>query len=97
MLNLSQEQIQELDLNLKRMLIHECNVKNCSAEDIGADDQLIGGTGRLQLDSLDAVEIVSALERNYDLRLDGPGEARKVLQSIKTLRNYVLQHGSRLP
>ena len=97
MLSLSNEQIGELSLNLKRMLIHECNVKNCAAEDIADDDQLIGGTGRLQLDSLDAVEIVAALERTYNLRLEGPGEARTALRSLKTMRDYVLQNAEKLP
>jgi acyl carrier protein len=84
--------VNELSLDLKLMLIKECNVKNCTAAEIGDDDQLIGGSGQLQLDSLDAVEIVSALERTYGLRLDGPGEARKVLRSIKTLREYVIEN-----
>lgn len=82
----------DLSLQLKQMLIKECNVKNCAPEDIGDDDQLIGGKGRLQLDSLDAVEIVAALERNYAIRLDNPGDARKVLRTFGGLRDYVAQN-----
>ena len=82
----------ELNLKLKRLLIDECNVKNCTPEDIGENDQLIGGSGRLKLDSLDAVEIVSALERTYAIRLDNPGEARKVLRTFASLRDYVLEN-----
>lgn len=83
----------ELNMALKRMLIQECNVKNCTPEEIGDNDQLIGGSGKLQLDSLDAVEIVSALERNYAIRLDNPGDAKKVLRTFSTLRDYVLENG----
>lgn len=79
----------DLSLKLKRMLIQVCNVKNCAPEDIDENDQLIGGNGKLRLDSLDAVEIVSALEREYGLRLDGPGDARQVLRTFATLREYV--------
>jgi acyl carrier protein len=79
----------DLNLKLKQMLITECNVKNCTPEDIADEDQLIGGTGKLKLDSLDAVEIVSALERTYDIRLDNPGDAKKVLRTFATLRDYV--------
>ena len=84
--------LNDLNFKLKRMLIDECNVKNCTPEDIGDNDQLIGGTGKLQLDSLDAVEIVSALERNYSIRLDNPGDARNVLRTFATMRDYVAEH-----
>jgi acyl carrier protein len=93
-MTMTPEQLNGLSLKLKRMLIEECNVKNCSPEDIGDDDQLIGGSGRLKLDSLDAVEIVSALERNHGIRLDNPGEARKVLRTFASLRDYVIAHGT---
>jgi acyl carrier protein len=81
-----------LALDLKKMLIQVCNVKNCTPEDVGDEDPLIGGQGKLRLDSLDAVEIVSALELNYGLRLNDPGEARKVLQTFTTLHNFVMQN-----
>jgi acyl carrier protein len=74
------------------MLIQDCNVKNCTPEDIGDHDQLIGGEGKLRLDSLDAVEIVVGLERRYGVRLDDPGEARTVLKSFATLRDYIAKN-----
>jgi len=79
----------DLSLQLKELLIRECNVKNCTPDDIRDEDQLIGGTGKLKLDSLDAVEIVSALERTYSIHLDDPGQARKVMRTFGTLRDYV--------
>jgi acyl carrier protein len=84
----------ELNLKLKRMLIDECNVKNCTPEDINDEDQLIGGNGKLKLDSLDAVEIVSALERTYNIRLDNPGDARKVLRTFASMRDFVITNQS---
>ena len=91
-MNMTPEKLADLNLQLKRMLIQECNVKNCAPEDIGDEDQLIGGKGRLQLDSLDAVEIVSALERIYEIRLDNPGDARKVLHSFASMRDFVVKN-----
>lgn len=88
------EKLNELSLKLKQMLITECNVKNCAPEDIVEADQLIGGKGKLQLDSLDAVEIVSALERTYAIHLENPGDARKVLRTFESLRDYVADHGN---
>jgi acyl carrier protein len=79
----------DLSLQLKEMLIRECNVKNCTPEDIRDEDQLIGGSGKLKLDSLDAVEIVSALERHYSIHLEDPGQARKVMRTFGTLREFV--------
>ncbi len=84
--------ILELSAKLKQILIESCNVQTCTAEEIDDNDQLIGGSGKLRLDSLDAVEIVAALKLNYGIRLEDPGEAKKVLRTFATLRDYVLEH-----
>ena len=53
-----------------------------------ADDEILFGEG-LELDSLDAVEIVVMLQRNYGIELKDVEESKKLFTSIDTLSRYV--------
>lgn len=76
-------------LSLKQIIVSECQVKTLEAGLIENQESIIGSDSRLQLDSLDAVEIVTAVERHYGVRVDSPGAARKILKSIDSLAEFV--------
>ncbi len=50
-----------------------------------ADDLPLFGPGSLGLDSVDALQIVVALDKNYGLKIPDPEAAKKVLQSVNTI------------
>lgn len=78
-----------LRLSLKKMVIKECNVRGIAADQVSDEDQIIAGEGALKLDSLDAVEIVAALDRHLGLKVDNAGESRKIFKSFAVLGDYV--------
>ncbi len=57
-----------------------------------ADDQLLFGPDSLGLDSVDALQLVVALDRNYGLKIPDPEAARKILQSVNTIAAAVTAH-----
>jgi len=73
----------ELNSAIKRMLVENLMLQT-SAEEI-KDDQLLFGPASLGLDSVDALQIVVALDKNYGLKIPDPETARKVLQSVNTI------------
>lgn len=72
-----------LKQQVKRMLVENLMLQ-VSAEAI-ADDQLLFGPGSLGLDSVDALQIVVALDKNYGLKIDNPEAARQILQSVQSI------------
>ena len=55
-----------------------------TAADIG-DDQPLFGPGSLGLDSVDALQLVVALDKNFGLKIPDPGAAKEILQSVNTI------------
>lgn len=72
----------QLKYDLKALIVQECD-KDFAPESIGDEQQLIGGD--LDLDSLDALQIVVAVGKHYGVRIEGGGEARRALKNIVTL------------
>lgn len=77
----------ELVESLKRDVIEVLNLEEIAPEDIENDAPLFGeGLG---LDSIDALELTSMLERSYGCRLISPEEGRKAFASIEAMATYI--------
>lgn len=78
-------------MELKQRIIGALNLEDVACEDIGDDAPLFGDNG-LGLDSIDALELIVLLEKNYGIRLADPSEGKAILQSVRTMAEYVAAH-----
>ena len=83
--------MEELQLSLKKMVLETCRVKGVKPEDITNEEPVIGGRGAAPLDSLDAVEIATSLERHFGLRAENM-PMKNIFHSYKLLNDYIGQH-----
>jgi acyl carrier protein len=72
---------------LKSLIIESLNLEGFTPDRIG-DDMPLFGEG-LGLDSVDALELVLALERHYGLEIQPHEMDRAVFTSVNTLGNFV--------
>jgi acyl carrier protein len=80
--------MEELIEKLKGELIAELNLEEVTPADIDAEAPLFGDGG-LGLDSIDALEIILILERNYDIKIENPAQGKEIFYSVKTLAEYI--------
>jgi acyl carrier protein len=62
------------------------------AEEQIGDDLPLFGPGGLGLDSVDALQVVVALDKQYGLKIADPAVAKQVLQSVSTIALALRQH-----
>lgn len=74
---------------LQDVIADACHIQEDLPDSIDPDAALIGSDSPLGLDSLDAVEIVVAIQKHYDVRIGGQQSGREVLQSLKTLAEFI--------
>ena len=80
--------MEQLIDTLKSQIITTLNLEDMSIDDIDTDAPLFGEDG-LGLDSIDILELIVLLERNYGIRLANPAEGKEVFKSIRSLAQYV--------
>ncbi|HQW93568.1 MAG: acyl carrier protein [Chitinophagaceae bacterium] len=79
-----------LKQQLKEQIIQFLNLISVKPEDIKDDEPLFGeGLG---LDSIDSIELIVLLGREYGIDIKDPKEGRKVLVDINTMAAYIEQH-----
>jgi acyl carrier protein len=81
----------ELVIEIRDMVISELDLRGRIGTDLGDDEPLFGG--RLGLDSLDALQLATALEERFKVRIPEGDDAREIFSSIATMAAYVLRAG----
>ena len=82
--------MEQLILQLKQQIITALNLQEMKPEDIDENAPLFGeGLG---LDSIDALELIVLMEREYGIKLGNPTESRKVFISVRTMAEYIIAH-----
>lgn len=84
---------EELKKTLKAQIIKYLNLLEITPENI-KDDQVLFGE-ELGLDSIDSVELIVLLEREYGIKIQDPKEGRKVLVDVNTMADYIIANRTR--
>lgn len=80
----------ELKQQLKKQIVTFLNLTTVNPEDIKDDEPLFGeGLG---LDSIDSIELIVLLGREYGITIQDPKEGRKILVDINTMVAYIEEH-----
>jgi acyl carrier protein len=76
-----------LKAKLKALLVQDLRITHVTPQQITDDEPIFGQ--RLGLDSIDAVEVVYLVEKNFGVTIKDMKEARPAMQSINTLAAFI--------
>jgi acyl carrier protein len=80
-----------LNLHLKRLIVDTLRLDGVQPEEIPDDEALIGSS-RFGIDSIDALELVLVLEKEYRVKIGSSEESRQALGSVNALAAYLRTH-----
>lgn len=82
--------MEELIEQLKIQIIEVLSLEDITPADIDPDAPLfVEGLG---LDSIDALELILLLQKEYGLKIEDPKERRSVLTSVRTMAQYIMKN-----
>jgi len=90
MQNSKDQELAQIRKDLKEILVRDLALEDIDPEDI-KDDEVLFGDG-LGLDSLDAVEIVVILQRNFGLEVKDMEKGKEIFYSLDTLARYIYEN-----
>ncbi len=80
----------ELIQKIKEEVIEVLNLEDVEPEDIDEKSPLFGDG--LGLDSIDALELIVLLEKQYGLKIEDPKDGKKIFYSIETIADYIKEN-----
>lgn len=79
--------MEELIAKLKVQVVEALNLEDVKPESIETDAPLFGDG--LGLDSIDALELIVLLDKNYGIKLENPKMGKDIFFSIRTMAQYI--------
>lgn len=76
---------------VKELLLHAVDAKE-PTEGLSPDEPLFGPESRLDLDSLDGLQLSVAIQKQYGIRMADSKDLRRALASLTVLANYIAAH-----
>jgi acyl carrier protein len=83
------DELNELKVQIKAMMVENLMLQ-VTVADI-QDDQPLFGPNSLGLDSVDALQLVVALDKNFGLKVPDPAAAKQILHSVNSMAGAVAQ------
>jgi len=87
---MNQVPTEELRTEIKNLIMETLAITGIKPEEIDNEKPLFGGENTLTLDSVDALEIIMAIQRKYNLRIADQNLARSVIRSINSIADFLV-------
>ena len=81
--------------DLQNKIVEILNLIDVQPDDIKADERLVGGN--LGIDSIDVLEMVIMIEKDYGVKIDNRELGVKVFATLRTLAEYIHEKSPELP
>lgn len=82
--------MEALKQELKTKIIEVLNLEDIAIDEINDNDPLFGAG--LGLDSIDALELIVLLDKEYGIRLADPKEGKSIFESVETMAKYISEN-----
>ena len=89
------EEITLLKTEIKELIIQTLNIKNIRSEQVPDAVPLFSSENILNLDSIDGIELVMAIQDKYQVRIADQNVARNVLESVDSIAEFVAREKAR--
>lgn len=80
-----------LKTEIKELIIRTLNIKNIKAEQVPDNVPLFSPENILELDSIDGIELVMAIQENFQVRIADQNVARNVLESVDSIADFIIR------
>jgi acyl carrier protein len=87
---MTKEATPEFKLEIKKMILETLNITDVKPENVDDEKPLFGSDNALTLDSVDAIEIIMAIQRQYGIRIADQSIARYVIRSVSSIADFII-------
>lgn len=85
-------ELTELKENLKKLIVEECEKEDdIFWQEILDDEQLFGSESRINLDSLDGLQLSLVLKKSFGVKIEGSKETRKHLTTVNSIAALITE------
>ena len=79
----------EIKLEIKKLILDTLNMGTINPDTIRDDIPLLSGDNVITIDSIDVIEVVIAIQKRFNVRMDDQNLARHIVNTVDTIAEFV--------
>ena len=83
------QKLDEIRLEIKKLIMECLNIEDVLPEDISNEISLLSGENTVTIDSIDVLEVVVAIQKNFDVKIHDQNHARLIVDTVDTIAQFV--------
>jgi len=81
--------LHDIKLETRKLILESLNIEDVQPEEISNDISLLSGENIITIDSIDVLEIVVAIQQNFDVKIRDQNHARLIVNTVDTIAEFV--------
>ena len=81
--------LDEIKLETRKLILETLNIEDVQPEEISDDVSLLSGENTITIDSIDVLEIVVAIQQNFNVKIRDQNHARLIVNTVDTIADFI--------
>lgn len=81
--------LEKIKLDTKELILKTLNIEDVQPDQISDDVSLLSGENRITIDSIDVLEVVVAIQKNFNVKIQDQNHARLIVNTVNTIAEFV--------
>lgn len=87
---MSQQTFEDIKLEVRKLILETLNIDDVQPEEIRNDVSLLSGENTITIDSIDVLEVVVAIQKNFTVTIRDQNHARLIVNTVDTITEFIL-------
>jgi acyl carrier protein len=83
------DSLEDIKFEIKKLIIDTLKFKNTNPEDILDDVSFFSGENTIKIDSIDSLELVLAIQKQFSVRINNQNLARVIINTVNSIAEFV--------
>lgn len=89
---MSEQELNDIKLEAKKLILETLSIDDVQPEEISNEVSLLSGENTITIDSIDVLEVVVAIQKNFDVKIRDQNHARLIVNTVDTIADFIHTH-----
>lgn len=89
---MSEQELNNIKLETKKLILVTLDIDDIQPQEISNDISLLSGENTITIDSIDVLEVVVAIQKNFNVKIRDQNHARLIVNTVDTIAEFIHTH-----
>lgn len=85
-----EQELSDIKLETRKLILKTLNIEDVQQEEISNDVSLLSGENSITIDSIDVLEVVVAIQKQFSVKIRDQNHARLIVNTVDTIADFIL-------